>query len=157
MLAEGTKAPDFTLPDQNNEKVNLSDFKGKWVILYFYPKDMTPGCTTEACNFQTVLPQIDESEAVVLGVSKDSVERHKKFADKHGLTFKLLSDAGSDVCETYGVWQKKKLYGKEFMGIVRSTFIIDPQGRIVKVYPKVKVKEHHREVLDDLSALKKGG
>ena len=156
MLAEGTKAPDFTLPDQNNEKVNLSDFKGKWVILYFYPKDMTPGCTTEACNFQTVLPQINESEAVVLGVSKDSVERHKKFADKHGLTFKLLSDAGSNVCETYGVWQKKKLYGKEFMGIVRSTFIIDPQGRIVKVYPKVKVKEHYREVLDDLRALKKG-
>ena len=157
MLAEGTKAPDFTLPDQNNEKVALSDLRGKWLILYFYPKDMTPGCTTEACNFQTVLPQIDDSEAVVLGVSKDSVERHKKFADKHGLTFKLLSDAESDVCETYGVWQKKKLYGKEFMGIVRSTFIIDPQGRIVKVYPKVKVKEHHREVLDDLRALKKGG
>ncbi|HID38334.1 MAG TPA: thioredoxin-dependent thiol peroxidase [Calditrichaeota bacterium] len=154
MLKEGTKAPDFALPDQNGEQVRLSDFSGQWVVLYFYPKDMTPGCTTEACNFQTILPQINKADAVVLGVSKDSVERHKKFADKHGLIFKLLSDAESDICEKYGVWQKKKLYGKEFMGIVRSTFIIDPKGIIVKVYPKVKVKEHHRQVLFDLEKLK---
>ncbi len=154
MLQEGTKAPDFILPDQNGDQVRLSDFKGKWVILYFYPKDMTPGCTTEACNFQTALPQINNNDAVVMGVSKDSVERHKKFAEKQSLSFKLLSDSESDVCEKYGVWRKKKLYGKEFMGIVRSTFIINPQGEIAKVYPKVKVKEHYREVLEDLKKLK---
>jgi len=154
MLKEGMKAPDFALPDQNGEHVKLSDLKNKWIVLYFYPKDMTPGCTTEACNFQEVLPALNDSDAVVLGISKDSVERHKKFSGKYNLSFKLLSDAVSDVCETYGVWQKKKLYGKEYMGIVRSTFIINPQGKIVKVYPKVKVKEHHREVLEDLSRLR---
>jgi len=122
MLQSGTQAPDFTLPDQDNKPVKLSDFKGKWVVLYFYPKDMTPGCTTEACNFQEALPDFQNLNAAVLGISKDSVERHKKFAQKHGLQFPLLSDAESDVCETYGVWQKKRLYGREYMGINRSTF-----------------------------------
>ena len=154
MLEVGTMAPDFTLPDQDGKPVSLSDFKGQWVVLYFYPKDMTPGCTTEACNFQEALPDFQQTEAVVLGVSKDSVERHKKFAQKYHLQFPLLSDAQSNVCETYGVWGKKKLYGREYMGITRSTFIIDPEGKIVKVYPKVKVKTHHEEVLADLKALK---
>ncbi len=154
MLEVGTMAPDFTLPDQEGKPVSLSEFKGQWVVLYFYPKDMTPGCTTEACNFQEALPDFQKIEAVVLGVSKDSVERHKKFAQKYNLQFPLLSDAQSNVCETYGVWGKKKLYGREYMGITRSTFIIDPEGKIVKVYPKVKVKTHHEEVLADLQALK---
>ncbi len=154
MLKAGTKAPNFTLPDQNGHPVSLEQFKGKWIVLYFYPKDMTPGCTTEACNFQEALPDFQKIDAVVLGVSKDSVERHKKFAQKHSLQFPLLSDAESNVCETYGVWQKKKLYGREYMGINRSTYLIDPQGIIVKVYPKVKVKAHHNEVMEDLKKLK---
>ncbi len=153
MLQAGEKAPDFTLPDQNGNNVSLSDFKGKWVVLYFYPKDMTPGCTTEACNFQAALPNFQNLNAVILGISKDSVERHKKFAEKYGLQFSLLSDAESNVCETYGIWQKKKLYGREYMGINRSTFIIDPQGKIAKVYPKVKVKTHDQEVFEDLKSL----
>ncbi len=155
MLEPGTQAPGFTLPDQNGNPISLENFKGKWVVLYFYPKDMTPGCTTEACNFQEVLPDLQKIDAVVLGVSKDPVERHKKFAEKYNLRFPLLSDAESNICETYGVWGKKKLYGREYMGITRSTFIIDPQGKIVKVYPKVKVKTHHQEVIQDLQELKK--
>ncbi len=154
MLEEGTIAPNFTLNDQNENAISLNSFKGKWVVLYFYPKDMTSGCTTEACNFQESLPQLQKIEAVVLGVSKDSVKRHKKFAEKYNLQFHLLSDAESNVCETYGVWQKKRLYGREYMGINRSTFIIDPNGKIVKVYPKVKVKTHHEEVIADLKELK---
>ncbi len=154
MLEAGKKAPNFTLPGQEGKPVSLDQFKGKWVVLYFYPKDMTPGCTTEACNFQEALPDFQKIEAVVLGVSKDSVARHKKFAEKYNLQFPLLSDTESNVCETYGVWQKKKLYGREYMGINRSTFIIDPQGTIVKVYPKVKVKTHHEQVMEDLKKLK---
>lgn len=154
MLEAGIVAPDFTLPDQNGKPVSLGQFRGKWVVLYFYPKDMTPGCTTEACNFQEALPDFQKIDAVVLGVSKDSVARHKKFAEKYNLQFPLLSDAESNVCETYGVYGKKKLYGREYMGITRSTFLIDPEGKIVKVYPKVKVKTHHEEVMKDLQALK---
>ncbi len=156
MLEAGTMAPDFELPDQSGNPVKLSDFRGQWVVLYFYPKDMTPGCTTEACNFQETLPAFEQLKAVVLGVSKDSVERHKKFAEKYNLQFRLLSDAESNVCETYGVWQEKNMYGRKYMGINRSTFLIDPQGKIVKVYPKVKVKTHHQEVMKDLEALQKG-
>jgi len=157
MLEAGVQAPDFELPDQDGNKVKLSDFKGKWVVLYFYPKDMTPGCTTEACNFQEALPAFQNMEAVVLGVSKDSVERHKKFAEKHNLQFHLLSDAEGNVCETYGVWQEKNMYGRKYMGINRSTFLIDPDGKIARVYPKVKVKTHHEEVMNDLQKLKEGG
>ncbi len=147
MLDVDTTAPDFTLPNQNEENIALSQFKGKWVILYFYPKDMTPGCITEACTFQESMPDFSKIDAVILGVSKDSIARHKKFAEKYNLQFPLLSDENDHVCETYETWQKKKLYGREFMGIVRSTYIIDPQGKIAKVYPKVKVKEHADEVL----------
>ncbi len=153
MLEEGQKAPDFNLPDQDEKTIALNDFKGKWLILYFYPKDMTPGCTTEACNFQENLNIFLNLDAQIVGISKDSVARHRKFADKHGLRFTLLSDENGNVCEKYGVWQKKKLYGREFMGIVRSTFIIDPDGVIRKVWPKVKVKEHHQEVAEALRTL----
>ncbi|MBD3223240.1 MAG: thioredoxin-dependent thiol peroxidase [Caldithrix sp.] len=153
MLEVGEKAPDFNLPDQNNQSVRLSDFAGKWVVLYFYPKAMTGGCTTETQNFRDTQADLQSMDAVVLGISKDSVTRQKKFADKEKVNFSLLSDEYSDVCERYGVWQQKKMYGKEYMGIARSTFIIDPQGQIAKVYPKVKVKEHHTQVLQDLQEL----
>jgi len=153
MLSVGDKAPDFALPDQDGNKIQLSDFRGKWIILYFYPKAMTPGCTTETCNFQETLPDFSQKGVIVLGASKDSVTRQKKFADKYGVQFPLLSDEDGNLCETYGVWQKKKLYGREFWGIVRATFIIDPQGTVAKIYPKVKVKEHHLEVMSDLQEL----
>jgi len=155
MLEVGMSAPDFSLPNQNNGIIHLSDFKGKFVVLYFYPKAMTPGCTTETCNFEQTLPDLKESGAVILGISKDSVARQKKFSDKYDVHFSLLSDEDGAICEAFGVWQKKKLYGKEFMGIFRSTFIVDPGGIVVKVYPKVKVKEHHVEVLSGLRALRK--
>ncbi len=153
MLETGTTAPLFSLPDQNGSMVQLTDFKGQFVVLYFYPKAMTPGCTTETCNFGETLPDFKHLNAAVLGASRDSVARQKKFADKYNIRFPLLSDEEGTLTEAYGVWQKKKLYGKEFMGIVRSTFIIDPQGKIAKVYPKVKVKEHHLKVLEDLKTL----
>jgi len=155
MLEVGMAAPDFTLPDQNEQQISLSSLKGKWVVLYFYPKDLTPGCTTEACNFQEALPDFSKIDAVILGVSKDSVKQHKKFADKYNLNFSLISDEDGTVCEDYGTWVKKSMYGKEYMGINRSTYLIDPEGKIAKVYPKVKPKEHHEEVLADLNALKK--
>jgi peroxiredoxin Q/BCP len=150
MLTVGSAAPDFTLPNQDDENITLSQFKGKWIVLYFYPKDMTPGCIKEACSFQEGLPDFSKIDAVILGISKDSIVRHKKFAQKYELQFSLLSDENSNVCETYEIWQKKKLYGREFMGIVRSTYIINPQGKIAEVYPKVKVKEHAAQVLEFL-------
>ena len=154
MLETGIKVPNFSLPDQNGQVHNINDYKGRWVIVYFYPKDLTPGCTTEACNFQDALPDFTSIDAVIFGISKDSVDKHKKFADKYNLHFNLLSDENSNVCEQFGVWQKKSMYGKEYMGIVRSTFIVNPDGKIVKVYPKVKVKEHHTEILNDLKELR---
>ncbi len=153
MLETGTAAPDFNLPDQDGNKQSLSSRRGKWVVLYFYPKDMTPGCTTEACNFNDTLPDFKNLNTEIIGISKDSVVRHRKFADKYNLGFTLVSDEDSAVCEAYGVWQLKKNYGKEYMGIVRSTFIIDPDGKIAKVYPKVKVKEHHLDVQEALKEL----
>lgn len=153
MLKIGDKAPEFTLPDQNGIEVSLSNYKGKWIVLYFYPKDMTPGCTTEACNFRDEYSVFQQKGIVVLGISKDSVARHKKFETKYELPFQLLSDEEGTLCNDYGVWQEKSLYGKKFMGIVRSTFIINPNGEIAKVYPKVKVKEHVSEVLEDLDKL----
>lgn len=152
MLKEGNKAPDFTAIDQNEKKVKLSSFKGKKnVILYFYPKDMTPGCTTEACDFKDNFKKFKDT--VILGVSIDSPERHQKFIAKHDLPFDLISDADQKVVNKYGVWQEKSLYGKKFMGIVRSTFIIDKKGVIRKIYPKVKVKSHVEEVLDVLKEI----
>ncbi len=153
MLKTGTPALDFALPDQNGITQTLSSRKGKWVILYFYPKDMTPGCTTEACNFQEMLPDFDALNTEIIGISKDSISRHHKFADKYSLNFTLVSDENGKVCEKYGTWQLKKNYGKEYMGIVRSTFIIDPEGKISVVYPKVKVKNHHLEVQETLKEL----
>ena len=154
MIEAGTSAPAFSLPDQNGKVHQLSDYKGKWVILYFYPKDMTPGCTVEACNFRDDFPAFGTLEAVILGVSKDSIDRHKKFAEKYDLPFTLLSDEDGSMCEAYGVWKEKSMYGKTFMGINRATFLIDPSGKIARVYPKVKVKEHAAELLQALNDLK---
>jgi len=152
MLKEGSKAPDFTAADQAGRKVKLSSFRGeKNVVLYFYPKDMTPGCTTEACDFKDQHKKFKDT--VVLGVSIDSAERHQKFIDKYDLPFDLIADTDQKVVNKYGVWQEKSLYGKKFMGIVRSTFVIDKTGVIRKFFPKVKVKGHVSEVLDVLKTL----
>jgi peroxiredoxin Q/BCP len=149
-LQPGDKAPAFKLADETGKPVSLSDFKGKQVVLYFYPKDSTPGCTTEACDFRDNLNRIAKTGAVVLGVSADSSESHRKFKEKQGLNFPLLSDPDKKAIEAYGVWQEKSLYGRKFMGIVRSTFIIDGKGSIAKVFPKVKVAGHVDEVLEAL-------
>jgi peroxiredoxin Q/BCP len=146
-LKEGTIAPDFTLPADGGGEVSLSDYRGKKVVLYFYPKDNTPGCTTEACNFRDDYSQIITAGAAVLGVSPDSVKSHDKFKLKFNLPFALLSDPDHRVAEMYGAWGEKKMRGKTYMGIIRSTFIIDEEGRIIKVFPKVKVKTHSQEVL----------
>ncbi len=146
-LKEGDKAPVFSAISDTGEKISLRDFKGKTVILYFYPKDMTPGCTQQAIDFTAAAAKFKRKNAVVLGVSRDSVERHQKFKTKEDLSIALLADENGELCETYGVWQEKSLYGKKFMGIVRSTFIIDPAGKIAKIYPKVSVKGHVAEVL----------
>jgi peroxiredoxin Q/BCP len=151
-LKEGALAPKFKLPDENGSVTSLSDFKGKWVVLYFYPKDMTPGCTQEACDFRDSLNRLKSKKAQVFGVSKDSPERHQKFIEKEGLNFHLLSDEDASVCKLYGVFQKKSLYGREFMGIVRTTFIIDPKGKIAKIFPKVKVTGHVDQILDFLNS-----
>lgn len=143
----GRLAPDFALEANNGETIKLSDFKGKNVVLYFYPKDMTPGCTTEACEFRDQNQQFNEADAVILGVSADPVNRHQKFAEKYGLPFLLLADTDHEVAEAYGVWKLKKNFGKEYMGIERSTFVIDKEGNIAKVWRKVKVKGHVEEAL----------
>ena len=151
-IKEGNKAPDFTALDQNGKKVKLSSFKGKKnIVLYFYPKDMTPGCTTQACDFRD--QQKNFKNTVILGVSIDSQERHQKFIEKYDLPFTLLSDTDKKVAQKYGVWQEKKLYGKTFMGIVRTTFLIDKTGTVKKIFPKVKVKTHIEEVLKELKEL----
>ena len=151
-IKEGNKAPDFTALNQDGKKVKLSSFRDKKnIVLYFYPKDMTPGCTTQACGFRD--QQKSFKSTVILGVSIDSQERHQKFIEKYDLPFKLLADVDKKVVQKYGVWQKKKLYGKTFMGIVRSTFIIDKTGTIRKIFVKVKVKNHIEEVLNALKEL----
>lgn len=150
MLSEGDKAPAFRLTSDSGETVSLADFKGNTVVLYFYPKDMTPGCTQEASDFRDEAAAFRKRKAVVLGVSADSVERHEKFRDKLNLKFPLLSDEDKKVCKAYGVWQEKSLYGKKFMGIVRTTFLIGPDGKIARIFSKVKVKNHVSEVLEAL-------
>lgn len=147
LLAIGTPAPDFTLPDQDGKETKLSDFRGSKVILYFYPKDMTSGCTAQACGFAGLYPQIKQQGAVVLGVSRDTPEKHKKFQETYQLPFTLLSDPEHKVHELYGVWQEKKLYGKTSMGTVRSTYLIDENGVIVQAMEKVKAKENPQKVL----------
>ncbi len=138
----GKKAPDFELLASNGEKVKLSDYKGKHVVLYFYPKDMTPGCTTQACDFRDRHESFKELDAVILGVSPDPLDRHEKFINKHDLPFLLLADEEHKVAEEYGVWVLKKNFGKEYMGIERSTFVIDKEGNLVKEWRKVKVDGH---------------
>jgi thioredoxin-dependent peroxiredoxin len=152
MLKEGDKAPDFSLQDDAGSEVSLRDLKGKKVVLYFYPKDDTPGCTTEACNFRDRLPRFRKVNAAIYGVSRDSVESHAKFRKKYSLPFSLLSDPGAKLAERYGAWGEKNLYGKKTMGILRSTFVIDEKGTIEKVFPKVKPDLHAEELLAYLSA-----
>ena len=148
MLEVGTIAPDFTLKDQNGADVSLSQFQGKKVVIYFYPKDLTPGCTREACAYAGLNPQFDAENIVVLGISKDSVASHEKFALKHNLPFILLSDENRVVLEAFGVWQEKKMYGKVSMGVVRSTFILDEEGKIIKVFKRAKPDTNAQEALD---------
>ncbi len=150
MLNVGDKAPAFTLPSDEGEKISLSDFKGKTVVLYFYPKDMTPGCTTEACDFRDLFDKFKKKKSVVLGVSRDSVDRHASFKAKQKLNFSLLSDESGKVCEAYGVWKEKSLYGRKFMGIERSTFVIGGDGKIKEIYAKVKVNGHADKVLEGI-------
>ncbi|MBZ0184195.1 MAG: thioredoxin-dependent thiol peroxidase [Melioribacteraceae bacterium] len=147
MLEEGKKAPAFTLPNADGKKVSLKDFNGQKIVLYFYPKDMTSGCTQEACDFRDAFPDFSKVNAVVLGVSPDPVKSHKKFADKHELPFELLSDENKEVVEKYGVWKEKSMYGKKYMGVERTTVIIDENGKVKKIFPKVKVNGHVEEVL----------
>ena len=154
MLEPNTKAPDFTLPNQNGEMVSLSDFLGKKVILYFYPKDNTPGCTRQACAFAAANAELEEAGAVVIGISKDSVASHQKFVQKQNLPFILLSDPELQAIEAYGVWQEKKLYGKVSMGVVRTTYLIDEQGMIEKAMPKVKPDTNAAEILEYLKQSK---
>lgn len=152
---KGTKAKNFTLPDQEGKTHTLKDYAGKWVVLYFYPKDDTPGCTVEACQFRDNFPKFKRSKAVVLGVSADAVKKHAKFVTKYELPFTLLADEEKKVVELYGVWAKKKFMGREYMGILRTSFLIAPDGKIAKVYEDVKPSEHALEVLRDIKELSK--
>jgi peroxiredoxin Q/BCP len=149
-LKVGQKAPDFTAMNDKGEKVKLADLKGKKVVLYFYPKDDTPGCTKEACAFRDGIDEIKSRGAVVMGVSADSVDSHKKFKSKFDLNFPLLADSDKKMVEAYGVWKEKSMYGKKYMGIERTTFVIDEQGKIAHIFPKVKVDQHYDEVLEAL-------
>ena len=150
MLETGMKAPQFTLRDKNNKEVSLSDFLGKKVVLYFYPRDNTPGCTRQACAFAGLYKEFQAKGVEVIGISKDSVSSHAKFAEKYNLSFVLLSDPELQAIEPYGVWQEKKLYGKVSMGVVRTTFIIDEEGKIEKIMPKVKPDTNAAEILAEL-------
>ncbi len=144
------KAFDFELPSNTGEVVRLSDLKGKKVVLYFYPKDNTPGCTQEACDFRNNFSRLTSENVVVLGISKDSIKKHQSFVEKQSLPFQLLSDENSDTCEKYGVWKEKMNFGKKYFGIERSTFLIDEDGKILKEWRKVKVKGHVDEIIDNL-------
>jgi peroxiredoxin Q/BCP len=154
MIEIGNKAPDFKLPDQDEKIISLNDFKGKWIILYFYPKDNTPGCTQEACDFSVNIKDFNDLDADVIGISPDSPASHKKFIDKYSLKVILVSDPEHKILEEYGAWQLKKMYGKEYMGVVRSTFLINPDGNIAKVWEKVSVKGHIEDVKNVLKELK---
>lgn len=148
------QAPDFTLPDQNGDLHSLKDYAGRWLVVYFYPKDDTPGCTKEACNFRDARDAIAQfGNAHVIGISKDSVASHKKFADKHSLNFTLLSDPEHQIIEAFGAWQKKKFLGREYMGIMRNTYLVNPKGMIVKTYDSVTPATHAGEIIKDLQHL----
>ena len=152
MISEGKKAPDFKLQNQDGKTISLNEYNGKRVILYFYPKDDTPGCTKEACNFRDEFPKFGNIDAVILGVSPDSVASHKKFTEKYRLPFNLLSDEKKEVLENYGVWKQKNMLGKKYMGVERTTVVIDEEGKIKKIFPKVKVDGHNAEVLEALKS-----
>ena len=154
MLKENQKAPDFTLPDQNGAKHSLADMKGKWLLLYFYPKDNTPGCTKEACSIRDAFPNFQKLKLTVWGVSVDSVKNHKSFASKYELPFTLLSDEKKEVVQTYDVWAEKKFMGRKYMGTLRTSFLIDQNGKIAKIYRNVKPEIHADEVLADIQRIK---
>ena len=149
-IVEGNAAPNFSLPANNGEQISLSGFKGKWVVLYFYPKDDTPGCTKEACSFRDTKPKFSKKNAVVFGVSKDSVDSHIKFINKFNLNFLLLADTEGKTIEVYGAFKKKGMFGKTFLGIERSTFLINPEGKIAKIWRNVKVDGHEEAVLKEI-------
>lgn len=153
-LSAGDKAPEFTVLNQDEKKVSLKDFKGKWVVLYFYPRDLTPGCTIEANEFTSEAKNFQKLGAVIVGVSADTCKSHQKFIEKYDLKITLLSDTDRKILEPYGVWQLKKFMGRESMGIVRTTFLIDPKGMIAHIWPKVSVKGHVAEVKETLKALR---
>jgi len=153
MLEVGTKAPEFCLPNQDETEVCLRDLKGKWIVLYFYPKDNTPGCTTEACDFTENLPEFEGLDAVVLGVSPDSPKKHRNFIEKKNLGITLLSDEEKEVLKLYDVWKLKKMCGREYMGVVRTTYIIDPDGNIAEAWGNVRVKGHVQKVKERLKEL----
>jgi len=155
MPAPGDAAPAFHLPDQAGKTHDLKDYKGKWVVLYFYPKDDTSGCTVEACRFRDGIAGLKKRDAVVLGVSPDDSKSHQKFATKFSLPFDLLADTEKKLCEAYGVWQEKSMYGRKYMGVVRTTFLIDPKGKIAHRWDKVKPAEHDAEVVAKLDELQK--
>jgi len=152
-LQIGAPAPELNIPDQTGTERTLAEYRGRWVLLYFYPKDDTPGCTTEACTLRDNLPKLQGLNAVVLGVSKDTVKSHARFAEKYGLPFILLADEELNVIKSYDVWQQKKFMGREYMGVARSSFLIDPEGKIAKIYFNVKPAEHATQVMQDLETL----
>ncbi len=152
-ITVGQPAPDFSLSNTDGQTRTLQDYRGKWLVLYFYPKDNTSGCTTEALDFTAHIQDFQKLNAVVVGVSPDSCQSHQKFRDKHGLQVELLCDPEKTVLQQYGVWQKKRMYGREYMGVVRTTVLIDPQGTIAYIWPKVKVKGHAQAVLEKLAEL----
>jgi peroxiredoxin Q/BCP len=154
MLAPGTRAPDFALPDQHGKEHKLSDYRGRWVLLYFYPKDDTQGCTKEACAIRDDVPQFEKLDAAVFGISADSEKSHEKFAEKYDLNFTLLADTQKKAIEQYQAWGKKKFMGHEYKGVLRVSYLIDPDGMIAKAYEKVKPAEHAAEVLADIAALR---
>ena len=156
MLEIGDTIPEFCLPNQDEEEICLRDIKGRWIVLYFYPKDNTPGCTTQACDFTDALPDFEGLSAIVLGVSPDSPKKHRNFIVKKELKITLLADEEKELCNMFGVWQLKKNYGKEYMGVVRSTFIIDPDGKVAEKWEKVRVKGHIEVVKERLKALQEG-
>lgn len=150
-IQAGIQAPDFVLPDENGDERKLSEYRGKPVVLYFYPKDDTPGCTTEACNFRDDYSQYEQAGVEILGVSPDSPEKHSKFKKKYQLPFTLLADEDHTVCELYEVWGKKRFRGREYMGVLRTTYLIDSKGEIVKVFENVKPSDHSSEVIEALA------
>ena len=155
MLQVGDVVPDFCLPNQDEEEICFRDIKGKWIVLYFYPKDNTPGCTTQACDFTEAEADFRDLDAMILGVSPDSPKKHRSFIEKKDLTITLLSDEEKELCNLFGIWQLKKFMGKEYMGVVRSTFIIGPDGKIAAMWTKVRVKEHAKIVKTKLEELQK--